>query len=254
MKHALLAACIFFAGVGLGVAIAPEAFGPWIDRAEQAFGPRPPHFALLMGILGGSIVGKWVAAAWLATLRERWAWWALLTGLVVWFAVDSLTSLAWGAGFNVWMINLFPLAAVGLALALHPRGAEGSPPRWNLLAWVCLVNAVAGLAMATLVNTPLFDLWTRHVDAPREWLGFLFGPIGGTIAAHFAMLVPAARRGRVDLVVSSVLAWFLVDSARSAMEGAWFNLWIVNVPCLVLVLGAALWIRRQPPGAADQSS
>lgn len=32
-----------------------------------------------------------------------------------------------------------------------------------------------------------------------------------------------------------MLVWFVVDSALSAVHGAWFNIAIANVPCLVVV-------------------
>ena len=225
------------------MAVVPGAFEAWTSRGETLLGPRPEDLHLLLGILGGSIVGKWAAALGLASIRQRWAWWSLLAGLLVWFLLDSEVSAAHGAWFNLWMANLWPLLLVGGALALHPRGGQGPPPRWTPLAWACLVNAVGGLVMAVGINTPLFQVWTSRVLANPDWLGLLFGPIGATICAHFVMLVPAARRGHDRLVVLTVLAWFVVDSARTVAEGAWFNLLLINLPCLVMVGGAALWTR-----------
>lgn len=143
------------------MAVVPGAFEAWTNRGEALLGPRPEDLDLLLGILGGSIVGKWTAA----------------------------------------------------------------------------------LGLAVGINTPLFQVWTSRVLANPDWLGLFFGPIGATICAHFVMLVPASRRGHDRLVVLTVLAWFMVDSARTVAEGAWFNLLLINLPCLAMVGGAALWTR-----------
>ncbi|MFN2378111.1 MAG: hypothetical protein ABR538_16390 [Candidatus Binatia bacterium] len=65
---------------------------------------------LMLGILGGSIAGKWIVHAMIARgpLAEGKAWARRLTlaGLPVWFAIDSGYGLAHRGLFNVAMVNV----------------------------------------------------------------------------------------------------------------------------------------------------
>ncbi|MEM6338268.1 MAG: hypothetical protein AAF752_16965, partial [Bacteroidota bacterium] len=121
-QHWLFYASVFFAGFGLVVALFPDAFflAPWNAAVAETFykATEPAEAAafraFVLGPLGGTIAGSYVLQAFIAAVpfarRERWAWWATLGALLVWFVIDSSLSLAHGAGFNVWMINLTPLA------------------------------------------------------------------------------------------------------------------------------------------------
>jgi hypothetical protein len=63
--------------------------------------------------------------------------------------------------------------------------------------------------------------------------------------------LPRRERWAYTAVFTAVLVWFGLDTAASLRHGAWFNVVIVNVPCLIL-LGIPLleiW-RRQEPGEA----
>lgn len=133
------------------------------------------------------------------------------------------------------------LAGLGSVLVLNkPSTGDGT---WNPLAIWCAVNALLGVAMMLLINTPVFSIWTAHVDASEAWLGALFQPIGAVIALHFALALPLARRGHHDRVALTVLVWFLVDTTRSALEGGWFNVLLPNALCLVGTLVAWWWSR-----------
>jgi cytochrome c oxidase assembly factor CtaG len=68
-------------------------------------GPAP---ITRIDIAGSYLLQAFVAAVPFAR-RERWAWWATLGSLALWFVVDSSLSLAHGAAFNVLLINLMPL-------------------------------------------------------------------------------------------------------------------------------------------------
>ena len=74
-----------------------------------------------MGLLGGTMAGSYLLQAFIAAIpfarREPWAWWASLGGVLLWFLVDSSLSVAHGAAFNVWMINLMPLVVFVVPLA-----------------------------------------------------------------------------------------------------------------------------------------
>jgi len=268
--------CLAFALVGLAVAVAGRTglFAPWRAAAATALLEQPalpvalePFAALTDGILGGSIMGKWVAAAWLVRcpLAEgrRWAWWALMAGLLGWFVLDSGISLALGAGFNVWMINLAPLVAFGGLLLLARAGtrpevatgvavaAAAAESRASVvLRWVCTGFAAFGVLVALGSHTLPFALYRQaiadawfHGTLPADawiWLRFTYALIGATFLGHFLMLALALRhapgqRWVLDAVATSMLAWFFVDVTASAVHGAWFNVWMIDVPSLFAV-------------------
>ncbi|MEL6615822.1 MAG: hypothetical protein AAFQ43_08795, partial [Bacteroidota bacterium] len=81
--------------------------------------------AFVMGPLGGTIAGSYALQAFIAAVpfarRERWAWWATLVGMLVWFVTDSTLSISHGAAFNVLQINLMPLLVFGPPLAATRR-------------------------------------------------------------------------------------------------------------------------------------
>lgn len=271
LVRALWIVCLLFALVGVLVAVAggTAMFAAWRAAAAVALLDRPgfpaalePFAALTDGILGGSIAGKWVAAAWLVRhpLAEgrRWAWWALVAGLLAWFGLDSGMSLAMGAGFNVWMINLAPLVVFGGLLVPAFAGTRPGPtpavaaaPRaWLVLRWVCAgfgaLGVVVALGSHTLVFAPyrqaIADAWF-HGTLPADawiWLRFTYALIGATFLGHFLMLALALRHAEgqrwvLDAVATSMLAWFLVDASASAAHGAWFNVWMIDLPSLVAV-------------------
>ena len=114
----LTAASVGFCLLGVGLAAWPDAppLRPWNDRVA-ALAPGAGGGAevrrFLMGPLGGTIAGFYLLQAAIAAVpfarRERWAWWATAGGTLLWFAVDSAASVARGAAFNIWMVNLAPL-------------------------------------------------------------------------------------------------------------------------------------------------
>ncbi|MEZ4326976.1 MAG: hypothetical protein R3B40_17290 [Polyangiales bacterium] len=269
------ASCVWFVLVGLALALAgrTRAFAPWREAAADVLFGTPtfpaalePFAALTDVIIGGSIVGKWVAAAWLVAhpLRagERWAHRALVAGLVWWFAWDSGVSLAVGATFNVWMINLLPFISFGALLAwAHRRGTHDAarvvrPPHapitasWRALTLVCWLFVAVGVALSLGSTSLLFGVYQRAVaEAWFEgaltvealtWMRFSYGIIGATFGAHFLMLALAlhgapGQRWVLTAVATSMLAWFVVDATGSALHGAWFNVWWVDAPSLAAV-------------------
>ncbi|MBX2800000.1 MAG: hypothetical protein KTR31_20130 [Myxococcales bacterium] len=74
---------------------------------------------------------------------------------------------------------------------------------------------------------------------------FLLVPFGATDAAYFALAGLLAyhafhERWAWRAVAVSFALWFVVDTAGCAWLGAWFNVGVVNLPCLAL-FGPALW-------------
>ena len=277
---ALRAICLLFAAVGLLLTLVGNTalFAPWRDAAAQALLGEPrlpttltPFASLTDGILGGSIVGRWLAAAWLVryplAAGERWAWWVLMASLLAWFSLDSGMSLALGAGFNTWMINLIPLLLFGGAL-LRARGSTSSGPApppapsraWSVLTWVCLGFAAFGVVVATASHTALFapyhqaiaGAWFGGGALPADaiaWMRFTYALIGATFLAHFLVLGLALRfapgqRWVLEAVAVSMEGWFLVDATASAMHEAWFNVWMIDLPSLLAVMVPWWWARR----------
>jgi hypothetical protein len=270
-------ACLSFAALGLLVAYAGESaiFAVWRDAAARSIFSADtlpagvaPFAEATLGILGGSIFGKWIAAWMLVrgplARGEAWAHRALVLGLLSWFVVDSAVSLVVGAAFNVWMINLAPLVTFGGVVALARPHATRETLRPVLdraeraLAWVCGVLAVFGIFVAVGSTSPIFELYRQGIadrwydgamsrEATR-WLAFVYAPIGATFLGHFAMLALAVlrdpdRREAWRVVGVSMLAWFLVDSSTGVWHRAWFNLAMVNVPSLFAV-AVPWWLAR----------
>lgn len=284
----LLGACAFFALVGVTLALAGGAvFGLWRELVSSAIwdGPMPasvvPFAELTDGILGGSIVGKWVASAWLVheplRRRERWGLRVLLFSHVGWFVIDSTASILYGAAINVAIINLFPLVLVGgLALAMwrHTVEIDGDPrPRPRsvlLLTLVCAMSIVVGLACAFAIRSPLFALYEQGIadtyfasEISATWIPwerFAYGLIGGAIAGHFIALTGALLRAPNErwvylAVLTSMLAWFGVDTTMSIVHGAWFNVLQVNLPSLLATLAPLLFaLRREAESELGVSS
>ncbi|MEM7159896.1 MAG: hypothetical protein AAF799_44055 [Myxococcota bacterium] len=279
LVRALLVTCVGFAGVGLLLTIAgrTELFSPWRTAAAQALLGRdalPPSVlplaALTDGILGGTVVGKWVAAAWLVAVPlrqgQRWAWWALLAGQLGCFVVGSGVSVTLGAHFNVWMVDAAPLVLLGgLLVACHRSTSTTAPPTpapnraWLFTQRACIVFVVVGVVVATTSHTVIFELY-RHAIAdtwfrgqlPADalaWVRMSYALVGATFVGHFIMLAmalhyAAGQRWVLQATVSSMLAWFFIDSIADLVHGAWFNVWMINLPSLSAVLIPAVLAYR----------
>lgn len=272
---ALEVACLFYAGLGAAVALAGDTwvFAPWNDAmADALFGSDAlpmdlrPLRSVLFGILGGSIVGKWVAAffvaRWGVRRYSRAAWMTSVVALGAWFSIDTTVSIASGAFFNVWMINVFPLVLVGgLLAALGPTTRSVTPARRRVAGdWVlpaCMVAlSLSGLVFAYGTAGPLMAPWIRAaaeagmMGAPDEGtalLAFLAGPIGGTVFAHFVLLASATwfwpgERWAAGAVVASLAAWLVFDVSLSLWHDAAFNVLLIDLPCAGLsAVGLAAW-------------
>lgn len=130
----LLAVSIATVLVGLVIAFFPDSpvFDAHTAAIEEAFfdGTMPGEAgelrAFLFAPIGGTIAGYFLMQSIVVwgpfRRRERWAWHAVLWPMLLWFCVDSALSIAHGAFFNVWMINIWTLVLVGLPL-LMTRGA-----------------------------------------------------------------------------------------------------------------------------------
>lgn len=84
----------------------------------------------LFGIIGGMIVGFGIMMIQISENafkdKEPWAYRTLWYGLLSWFLVDSIVSFYTGAIYNIVLINLFTLVAIGLPLVMT-RAAFANP-------------------------------------------------------------------------------------------------------------------------------
>jgi hypothetical protein len=85
----------------------------------------------------------------------------------------------------------------------------------------------------------------------QKTFSFAVGPLGATTAGYFVLVhylvrygFPRRERWAYIAVVAAVLVWFGLDTAASLRHGAWFNVVVVNVPCLVLLGIPLLALRR----------
>lgn len=283
--------CLFFASLGVGLPLALEAppFAMYRAAVAAAIGDATlldqPTTRLVVGITGGSIAGKWALhwaiARYGIRARRRWAWHATLAGLLTWLVVDSVSSLLGGAIVNVWMINVLPPALVlPLAWRLRPFcDAPPAPARTGLegVTRLALASAalgtLSGLVIAFGTESAWFDPWWRGLAdahfggqapsaAAHALLRFFAGPIGGSTAGQCVMLAWVARNAlsagerwawRGSAV--SVLVWAGIDSSWSVLSGGAFNVWLVNVPCAVLLLAPLVWAAaREPRGEGSGRS
>jgi len=121
--------------------------------------------------------------------------------------------------------------------------------RWLLFASIFFT--VFGIAAAVAPHSGLFELWIVEVDQrffdssispqARAMRGFLMGPLGGTIAGSYMMQAfivafPFKRRERWawHALLWPMLLWFCVDSTVSALHGAYFNIYLINLVPLVI--------------------
>lgn len=279
--------CLAFVGLGvtLPIAFPTPPFAIYRDAVANAVGDASvldlDVARLVAGITGGSIAGKW-ALHWAVVRfgireRRRWAWQATMAGLVTWFAVDSSSSLLGAAWANVVMINgLPPLLVLPLAWRLRahcdrepaaPVSSEAPVARLSIAT--AAIGVVSGLAIAFGTSSPLFDAWWVGLssaqlhgasvpDATRALVRFFAGPIGGSTAGHCVMLALVARHGIAASApwaarwsAVSVLVWVLTDSAWSFASNGAFNVWLVNVPCAVMLLTPLAWAATRRRGAAS---
>ena len=80
----------------------------------------------IYGVLGATVAGWGICMAFMIYYpygrKERWAWWALTAGIIVWYMIDTSISLAYGvvfnAGFNTLLLLLagIPLLATRTAM------------------------------------------------------------------------------------------------------------------------------------------
>jgi hypothetical protein len=151
------------------------------------------------------------------------------------------------------MINLMPLILFGAPLIWvwrdldRPNSTETSAStRRSVLVSISVFFAAMGVVIAAGFDTGLFSWWYERLaseqfsgvlpDQARRLVRFFMGPIGGCIAAQFALLAALTqhaletdRSGVRRVFVTSVGAWFVIDSVSGLLHHGHFNVLLVNV-------------------------
>jgi hypothetical protein len=122
---------------------------------------------------------------------------------------------------------------------------------WLLAA--SLLNLAAGILIALAPGSILFEIHTSAIgetffgdslaEDAEQMRRFFFGIIGGTIAGYFLLqtmivLFPFRKgeRWAWHAIFWAILLWFIIDSTLSILHGAFFNVWLINVPALLIIL------------------
>jgi hypothetical protein len=122
---------------------------------------------------------------------------------------------------------------------------------WLLTA--SLLSLTAGILIALFPGSFLFEMHTAALaeaffgkeltEGTEQMRRFFFGIIGGTIAGYFLLqtlivLFPFRNRERWawHAIFWAILLWFTIDSTLSILHGAFFNVWMINVPSLLIIL------------------
>lgn len=271
----LAATCLGFASLGVALAVGhrfefASSLIAWlvlhVDGPPSA--GMDPFVGMTLGILGGSIAGKWLAAWWLVAVplrrREAWAWSASWAGLMVWWALELSAGVVLGVAEVPLVIGGGVLLLFGgQLLRCRPAPADqatiGPVGGYRSLGWVCIAFAGLGVLVALAPRSFPFAVYNRLLadhfyagSVPSSawvWHAYAYGAIGATFAAHFVLLAWCSRHAEgqsrwvLRAVVSSVLVWFVVDSAVCIAYGAWFNVLMINVPTL-LFLAPPLLVAR----------
>lgn len=89
------------------------------------FGPEAAALSgFVMGVLGATMASAAGSMVWVTlgpfARRERWAWWCVLTALVLWAPFDTGLSLAHGVWINA-LFNAMPILMMAVPLVATRR-------------------------------------------------------------------------------------------------------------------------------------
>lgn len=123
--------------------------------------------------------------------------------------------------------------------------------RWLLIVSILLaVQGMSWIIMGSFDPMGIYDARVARVlldsdslpASAKATFRYAVALLGATDAAFFVLFaiivrIPFSRRESWAhaALSSSILTWFLLDSVFSISVGAWFNVLIVNIPCLLLI-------------------
>lgn len=140
------------------------------------------------------------------------------------------------------------------------------PPRFAFWRnWLLIASGLFTIQSITWLFFGSFDpfglytglmaqsFWDTSTLTPEAQKTFAFAvvPLGATTAGYFLMVhflvrygFPRRERWAYRAVVAALLLWFVLDTSFSLWHGAWFNVLIVNLPCVVIMGIPLLGLRR----------
>ncbi|MCG8346521.1 MAG: hypothetical protein MI924_01915 [Chloroflexales bacterium] len=86
--------------------------------------------------------------------------------------------------------------------------------------------------------------WGAATLTPEAQKTFSFAvvPLGATTTSYFLLVhvlvkyaFPRRERWAYWAVAAALLLWFSLDTGFSVLHGAWFNVVVVNIPCLAVM-------------------
>lgn len=123
----------------------------------------------------------------------------------------------------------------------------------KVLTFSNIIGVFVGLLTAFAGNSILFGLhntgtksvflngaaFTPEILNLKNWL---FGIIGGTIVGFHALMIMISENAfrkkekwAYKAMWIGLLSWFIIDSGISFFYGALHNLWIINIPALIMI-------------------
>lgn len=135
--------------------------------------------------------------------------------------------------------------------------------RWwmTVLAGLLALQGLSWMFMGSLEPTGWYDSLLAGSQLGQDVLPadavatmrFVLVPFGATDAAYFVLVAGIAWFGVRETwawaaVTGSFALWWIADTGGCIWLGAWFNIGIVNLPCLLLVAPALVfwrWAQRR---------
>ncbi|MEM9455989.1 MAG: hypothetical protein AAGF11_17545 [Myxococcota bacterium] len=218
-----------------------------------------PIWRVTEGIEAGTAAGKWTMLAVAASMVD----WRVLAGLL------GLEVLAEGlllarADLSVGLVSVVPSLLV-LGLVVRARSEPEQPPRHGsstVLQLACGLFLATGVIIIVDFHGPVFIPYRGALEAldpspPWGLVALAYARIAVGFSVHYGALLLVLRRRGADPVVLrgamvAQLAWFLPDSAACLVNGAVFNVVMINLPSMGLFWLAwwIVWRGRARPGPA----
>lgn len=121
------------------------------------------------------------------------------------------------------------------------------------LTWINVFALLAGVLIAFAGNSALLEMHndqTKNVflngndftDQELKLKNWLFGIIGATIAGFHILMIfisenafKKKEKWAYHALWAGLISWFIIDSSISVYYNAFHNLWLINIPVLVLI-------------------
>ena len=102
----------------------------------------------------------------------------------------------------------------------------------------------------SLMAKTFFNQPALPPDAERVFR-FILAPFGATSAGYFVLqyfiaahAFASQQKWGYQAIVAAFLLWFITDTSLSFYHGAYFNIWMANIPALLLMLPVIIFTRQ----------